>query len=189
MPWPTGFTDLIGCRYPLQQAAMGGAPQADLAVAVAAAGGLGMLSGTIGEAALEAQLSVVPDGAAVGVNFLVPFIDPAAVELAAARSRYVEFFWAAPSVDLVRRGQAGGARVGWQTGSLQEARTAADAGCDLIVVQGLEAGGHVRGTVALLPLLEEVRGVVNVPVVAAGGIGSGRTMAAALLAGADGVRV
>ena len=67
---------------------------------------------------------------------------------------------------------AGAALAGWQVGSVEEARRAVDAGCDLIVVQGLEAGGHVRGTVALLPLLA-VLDVVSVPVVAAGGIATG----------------
>ena len=59
----------------------------------------------------------------------------------------------------------------------------------LLVIQGVEAGGHVRGTVGLFPLLEEVREVVELPLVAAGGIGTGRAMAAALTAGADAVRV
>jgi NAD(P)H-dependent flavin oxidoreductase YrpB (nitropropane dioxygenase family) len=59
----------------------------------------------------------------------------------------------------------------------------------VLVVQGVEAGGHVRGTVGLLPLLDEVRGSVDVPLIAAGGIGTGRAMAAALTAGADAVRI
>src|SRR5205823_5678448 len=83
----------------------------------------------------------------------------------------------------------GGGRAGWQVGSADEARDAQDAGCDVIVAQGIEAGGHVRGTTGLLPLLEEVRAAVDLPLVAAGGIGSGRAMAAALVAGADAVRV
>ena len=57
------------------------------------------------------------------------------------------------------------------------------------IAQGIEAGGHVRGTFGLLALLEQVLGAVDVPVVAAGGIGSGRAMAAVMAAGADGVRV
>ena len=187
--WPTHFTDLIGCRHPLQQAAMGGMVNADLAVAVAAAGGLGMVSGTVGATVLAAQLDGVMNGSPVGVNFLVPFLDPTALDVAAERSSLVEFFWGAPSRDLVARAQDGGARAAWQVGSLEEARAAADAGCDLVIVQGIEAGGHVRGTVGLLPLLDEVRRVLDLPLVAAGGIGSGRAMAAALLAGADAVRV
>jgi NAD(P)H-dependent flavin oxidoreductase YrpB (nitropropane dioxygenase family) len=82
-----------------------------------------------------------------------------------------------------------GALACWQVGSRDEAVAAAEAGCDLIVVQGIEAGGHVRGRIGLLPLLGEVLGEVDVPVLAAGGIGTPRAMAAALAAGADGVRV
>ena len=82
-----------------------------------------------------------------------------------------------------------GALASWQEGSNDEAVAAAKAGCDLIVAQGVEAGGHVRGRIGLLTLLEQVLDSVNVPVLAAGGIGSGRAMAAALAAGASGVRV
>jgi nitronate monooxygenase len=185
----TPFTEMFHCRHPLQQAGMGGFATPDLAVAVALAGGLGMLSGTIGATALGSQLNAVPPGVAVGVNFLVPFLDRRALEDAAARSPLVECFWGEPDPDLVRVVHEGGARAGWQVGSAEEARAARDAGCDLIVAQGIEAGGHVRGTVGLLALLDEVRASVAVPLVAAGGIGTGRAMAAALTAGADAVRV
>jgi NAD(P)H-dependent flavin oxidoreductase YrpB (nitropropane dioxygenase family) len=74
-------------------------------------------------------------------------------------------------------------------GSLDEARAAIEAGCDFLVVQGREAGGHVRGGEPLLTLLHDVRAVADVPLVAAGGIGSGAAIAAALRAGADAVRV
>jgi NAD(P)H-dependent flavin oxidoreductase YrpB (nitropropane dioxygenase family) len=82
-----------------------------------------------------------------------------------------------------------GALASWQVGSNDEAVAAAKAGCDLIVAQGIEAGGHIRGKIGLLSLLEQVLDSVSVPVLAAGGIGSGRAMAAALAAGASGVRV
>ena len=189
MPLRTRFTELFGCQYPLQQAGMGGMTTPDLALAVARAGGLGMLSGTIGQEALSAQLDVLPEGAAIGVNFLVPFVDQAALEEAAARSLLVEFFWGVPTATTIDLVHAGGARGGWQIGSVDEALAARDAGCDVIVVQGTEAGGHVRGTIGLLPLLDEVREVIDLPIVAAGGIGTGRAMAAALVAGADAVRV
>jgi NAD(P)H-dependent flavin oxidoreductase YrpB (nitropropane dioxygenase family) len=185
----TRFTDLLGCRHPLQQAGMGGVASTDLAFAVCAAGGLGMLTGTVGAPVLASQLDRLPSSGAVGVNFLVPFLDRDAVEAAAARSPYVEFFWGRPDADLVRTVHRGGALASWQVGAIEEATAARDAGCDLIVVQGVEAGGHVRGTVGLLPLIDAVRAVVELPLVAAGGIGTGRAMAAALAAGADAVRV
>jgi NAD(P)H-dependent flavin oxidoreductase YrpB (nitropropane dioxygenase family) len=124
-----------------------------------------------------------------GVNFLLPFLDLDGLELASASVRLVEFFWGDPDASLVARAHAGGALAGWQVGSAEEARAAAAAGCDLVVAQGVEAGGHVRGTTALLPLLDEVLAAVEAPVLAAGGIGSGRAVAAALAAGADGVRI
>jgi len=185
----TRFTELFGCTHPVQQAGMGGIATPDLAIAVAGAGGFGMLSGTGGHADLLAQLDAVPAGSPIGVNFLLPFLDRAALDEAASRLPFVEFFWGSPDPDLVRITHDGGARAGWQIGSADEARAAQDAGCDVVVAQGVEAGGHVRGVVGLLPLLDEVRDVVDVPIVAAGGIGTGRAMAAALMAGADAVRV
>ena len=189
----TAFTELVGCQVPIQQAPMGGGvvtPQ--LAVAVSKAGGLGMLQ-RAGVTPLADRIEWLQRAGATpfGVNF-VPALgqgDQAEVELAASLARLVEFFWAEPDPRLVELVHAGGALAGWQVGSLEEARRAVGAGCDLLVVQGTEAGGHVRGTMALLPLLVSVREVVTVPVLAAGGIANARGMAAALAAGAAGVRV
>ena len=79
--------------------------------------------------------------------------------------------------------------AGWQVGSTDEARAAVDAGCDFVIAEGIEAGGHVRGELPLLLLLDEVLNLVEQPVVAAGGIATARAMAAALAAGASAVRV
>ena len=188
----TRFTELVGCQIPLQQAGMGGVAKADLAVAVSAAGALGMIGGAgVGTAELSASFDAVADrtDAPVGINFLIPFVDPAAVEVASMRARVVEFFYGDPDPKLVDAAKGGGALAGWQVGSAEEAKAAVDAGCDLVVAQGVEAGGHVRGTVALLPLLDDVLSAVDVPVVAAGGIGTARAMAAVLAAGADAARV
>jgi nitronate monooxygenase len=70
----TRFTEVFGCRHPLQQAGLGGMTSPALAIAVAGAGGLGMLTGSIGQIGLSEQLDAVPAGAAIGVNFLVPWI-------------------------------------------------------------------------------------------------------------------
>ncbi len=188
----TRFTTLVGCRVPIQQAGMGGVAMRELAGAVAEAGGLGMIGGVrLPAPFLAAMLDDLrgQTGGTVGVNFLMPFLDRACVEAAAARCRVVEFFYGDPDPDLVALVHAGGALACWQVGSVEEAVAAADAGCDFVIAQGVEAGGHVRGRIGLLPLLEQVLGRVNVPVVAAGGIGTPRGMAAALAAGADAVRV
>jgi NAD(P)H-dependent flavin oxidoreductase YrpB (nitropropane dioxygenase family) len=190
----TRFTDLVGCRLPIQQAGMGGVATPELAAAVAREGGLGMLAAAGLTAGMvveqtEAALRAAGDGARIGVNFLMPFLDGAALEGAARVAAVVECFYGDPDPAVAARVHDAGALAAWQIGSLDEALAAVDAGCDLVVVQGREAGGHVRGTAPLLPLLAEVRSRLDVPLVAAGGIGSGRAMAAAMLAGADGVRI
>jgi nitronate monooxygenase len=187
----TRFTDLLGCRVPIQQAPMGGvSSDPPLPVAVAEAGAAGMLSGVLQPTdLLEATLATVPPGP-IGVNFLVPFLlDRTVVEIAAARVPLVDFFWGEPDPSLVELVHAGGALASWQVGSVEEARQAAAAGCDIVVAQGIEAGGHVRGTLGLLPLLDGVLGAVELPVVAAGGVATARGVAAVLAAGADAARV
>jgi nitronate monooxygenase len=176
----TRFTDLVGCRWPVQLAAMGGGVGGpDLAAAVQAAGGLGMVSG--GEAV------PVPG---VGVNFLVPFLrSPDDVTRVAAGAGVVECFYGDPDAAMVNAGRAAAPVVGWQVGSAGEAVAAAAAGCDYVVVQGIEAGGHVRGSEPLDAILRAVLAAVEVPVVAAGGIATAERVAALLDKGADAVRV
>jgi nitronate monooxygenase len=149
---------------------MGGRSTSDLAVAVAAAGGLGMLSGADGRGALAEQLDALPSDATVGVNFLVPFLERDAFEEVVARARYIELFWGDPQPELSTPHT--GRTIGSPMGSADEARAANDTGCDVIIAQGIEAGGHVRGTVGLLALLSEVRPLSHVVLVAAGGIGN-----------------
>jgi NAD(P)H-dependent flavin oxidoreductase YrpB (nitropropane dioxygenase family) len=187
----TRFTALVGCSVPLQQAGMGNA-RLELAAAVTGAGALGMLGGVMQAApALVEELEAVRAQTAgpVGVNFLMPFLDRDAVEAVAGKARVVEFFYGDPDAALVQTVRASGGLAAWQVGSGEEAKAAEDVGCDFVIAQGVEAGGHVRGTTALLPLLDEVLDSVDVPVVAAGGIGTERGMAGAIAAGADAVRV
>jgi len=127
-------------------------------------------------------------GKPFGLNFLVPFIDPAAIDLAAERARVVEFFFGDPDSSLVERAKRHGALVSWQVGSAQEAHEAIAAGCDIVVAQGMEAGGHVRGTKTLSSLLEALTDLTT-PIVAAGGIGSAADVAQALNSPATAVRV
>lgn len=188
----TAFTKLVGCRVPLQQAGMGATAGPELAAAVAEAGALGMLglSGVplpFATAMLE-QVAAATD-APFGVNLLMPFLDREVLTAAARKARVVELFYDDPEAELVELVHEQGALAFWQVGSLNEAVAAQDAGCDVVVVQGSEAGGHVRGKVGLLPLLEQALDALDVPVLAAGGIGSARAFAAVLAAGAAGARV
>jgi NAD(P)H-dependent flavin oxidoreductase YrpB (nitropropane dioxygenase family) len=188
----TAFTRLVGCTIPLQQAGMGPVATNELAVAVAEAGGLGMLAMPGAPRAdvvraLDEALSLT--GGAIGMNFLMPFLDRDSLVDAATRARVVELFYGDPDAALVTTVHEGGALASWQVGSTDEARAAVDAGCDLVVVQGLEAGGHVRGELPLLQLLDDVLGAIDVPVVAAGGLGTAHAVAEALAAGAAAVRI
>jgi NAD(P)H-dependent flavin oxidoreductase YrpB (nitropropane dioxygenase family) len=149
--------------------------------------GAPMMSAEMLEARLD-EIAAKTTGV-FGVNFLMPFIDRSCVPIAARRARVVEFFYGEPEVALVAGVHAGGALASWQVGTVEEAVTAERAGCDFIVVQGTEAGGHVRGQTSLLPLLGEVLDVVRVPVVAAGGIATARALAAVLASGAGGARL
>jgi NAD(P)H-dependent flavin oxidoreductase YrpB (nitropropane dioxygenase family) len=142
----------------------------------------------MGQVATPALAAAVADAGALGM-VVVPFLDLGAVETAASRAPVVEFFYGAPDPRRVGRVHEGGALAGWQVGSAEEGWAAADAGCDFVVAQGIEAGGHVRGELPLIVLLEEVLDRVDVPVLGSGGIGTARAVAATLAAGAAGVRV
>jgi nitronate monooxygenase len=195
----TRFTELVGCSVPIQQAGMGrGIATPRLAAAVANAGGLGMVS-VYGDGHTPDVVAHLLESARkqtagpIGANFLMPGVDPELVGecvAAAARSaRVVDFFWGDPDPALVKIVHAAEALACWQVGSREEAIAAADAGCDFIIAQCIEAGGHVRGRIGLLALLDEVLDAVDVPVLAGGGIGTGRALAAVLAAGAAGARV
>jgi nitronate monooxygenase len=186
------FTHLVGCRVPIQCASLGGPiGTAPLAAAVSEAGGLGMIANPSSATEVEqlVQDARAGTGQPIGIGFLIPFVVADAVEAAAASVEVVEFFYGDPDRELVRLAKANGASVGWQTGSATEARGAAAAGCDYVVIQGIEAGGHVRGTQPLDEVLAETLGGVDVPVVAAGGVGTPERFSALLAAGAAAVRV
>lgn len=178
-PVSSRFTELVGCKVPVQLAAMAGVGTTELAAAVVAAGGLGMVPS-----------SVEPALGACGVNYLVPF-RPAleVIEASARAARVVEFFYGEPRRELVDAVHRGGAIAGWQVGSASEAGAAAEVGCDFIVVQGTEAGGHVRGTQRLDDVMAEVLRTVRLPLVAAGGIATAHRVVELIRSGADAVRV
>ncbi len=175
----TRFTDLVGCALPLQLAGMGGVGTTELAAAVVTAGGLGMV-----------PRSEAPASGTCGLNFIVPFVSSLdMVREAASSVRVVEFFYGDPDPILVKAVHGGGALAGWQVGSGAEAAAAEVAGCDFVVAQGIEAGGHVRGTQPLAEVVPAVLAVVRIPVVAAGGVATPQRFAEVMGMGVDAVRV
>ena len=155
---------------------MGGVARHELAAAVSEAGGLGTIAGVRAPIAAEIAAARRLTGRPIAVNLLLPFLRPGDAEAAAAADAIVTF-WGTP-----RRLAANT----WihQCGSVEEAKAAAAAGADAVIAQGVEAGGHVRGSTPTLELLERVRAAVKVPVLAAGGIIDAGGVRAALEAGA-----
>ena len=186
----TELCEKLGIDLPIIQAPIGSAAGAPLAAAVSNAGGLGTVavSGFGAEVARE-KIREVRERTSkpFAVNLLMSFPHEEELEVCLEeRIPVVSFFWGDPSRH-VERFHAAGATVLLQVGSVEEARRAVDAGVDIVVAQGWEAGGHVRGDVATLPLVPSVvDAVAPVPVVAAGGIADGRGLAAVLALGAAG---
>src|SRR4051794_40404276 len=168
--------DLRRLQAPVVQAGMGGVARHELAAAVSEAGGVGTIAGVRAPIAAEVAAARRLTGRPIAVNLLLPFLRPGDAE-AAADADAIVTFWGPP-----RRLAAGT----WihQCGSVEEAKAAASAGADAVIAQGLEAGGHVRGTTPMLELLERVRAAVKIPVLAAGGIVDAEGVRAALDAGA-----
>jgi nitronate monooxygenase len=185
----TAFTRLLGIDVPIVQAPIGGMAQPRLAAAVSNAGALGMLALTwldpdqVAPTIRETQgLTKKP----FGVNLVLQWPQEHRLrEALDAGARFVSFFWGDPSPHLAAIHEVGGIAA-LTVGSANEARAAAAAGVDVIVAQGWEAGGHVWGEVATMPLVPAVVDAVNpVPVVAAGGLADGRGLAAILALGAS----
>lgn len=188
----TSFTELVGCEVPIQLSPMPLVGTPELIGAVNAAGGMGALG--IGPMPPEATAALLDQVHALtrrpfSVNILLPFLDLENVELASKSATVVDFYHGPVDGGLIEIVHGHGTLAGWQVCSLAEAEAAVEAGVDLLIVRGVEGGGRMYGTESLWPLLVEVVESVDVPVLAAGGIGDSRGVAAALVAGAAGVRM
>jgi nitronate monooxygenase len=161
-----------------------------LVKAVADVGALGTLAASWTEPVLlRTQLQELRAAGAPHfcVNLVLAFDQRERLDVVLAEGvPYVSFSWGiAPG--LIRKAHDAGALVFVQIGDVTSARAAAEAGADVIVAQGVEAGGHVQGTTPLLELLGALRPTLDLPLVAAGGIADGASARAAVEAGADGV--
>ena len=185
----SAFCERVDIEVPVVLAPMGGAVGPRLAAAVSNAGGLGILplwSLDVDTLRTRVRLTQTLTTKPFAVNLNMEFPQEERLEACLEEDvPIISFFWRDPS-PLVAKAKDAGAIVLHTVGNAADARRAIDCGVDVVVAQGWESGGHVRGSVATLPLVPAVVDAVgDVPVVAAGGIADGRGLAAVLALGAS----
>jgi nitronate monooxygenase len=191
----TRLTERLAIRHPVLLAPMGGVAGGRLAAAVTQAGGLGLIGGGYGDADWLDREFVAAGNARIGCGFITwslanqpHLLDRVLAHAPAALM--LSFGDPTPFVPAIR---AAGSTLICQVQSIAHTRAALEAGADIIVAQGTEAGGHgaVRATLTLVPEVADLlaRESPDTLLVAAGGIADGRGLAAALMLGADGVLI
>lgn len=191
----TRLTEMLGIEHPVMLAGMGGVSYAPLVAAVSDAGGFGCLgASTMGADRMVREMREVRSltDRPFGVDLLAVFPEELERQVAMVIEEGASVFVAGLGVpsSVVEMCHDAGLPVINMCGKVDHALRAVAEGCDIIVAQGTEAGGHT-GQVATLPLVPQIVDAVgaSVPVVAAGGIFDGRGLAAAIALGADGVWV
>lgn len=190
----TRLTDQYKLDVPFICAGMGFVGMPPLVAAVSNAGGMGTLGASpLPPDALRAMIGAIRSMTSqpFGVNFITRFTEDAHIDVCLEeRVPVVSFHWDDPPERYISRLRDGGVKVWMQVGSVRMAREVTQLGIDAVIVQGSEAGGHVRGEASTLVLVPAVvDAIAPVPVLAAGGIADGRAAAAALALGAEAVWV
>jgi len=191
----TRLTELLDIEHPVMLAGMGGVSYHRLVAAVSEAGGIGTFGASTmrpGEMAEEIAKVKAATSKPFGVDLLTAMpgqVDAGIQQVIEGGARIFVAGLGIPR-DVIELLHSKGILVGSMCGKVRHAIGAVESGCDFVVAQGTEAGGHT-GAIATLPLVPQVVDAVGskVPVVAAGGIVDGRGLAAALALGADGVWV
>jgi len=186
----TAIQTMLGCRYPIIQTAMGWVATPELVAGTSNAGGFGFLAAGVMRAdevgpAIDKVRSMTDKP--FGVNFHM--FQPGAaqiVETLIQKKVAAVSFGRGPDKKAIARFKDEGIRCIPTVGAVKHAKKMVELGVDMVVVQGGEGGGHT-GSVSSSILLPQVLDAVNVPVVAAGGFGDGRGLAAALAYGAQGI--
>ena len=187
----TPLCDLLGVRHPIMLAGMGGVSYAELAAAVTNAGGYGVLgmAGRSPEFIRDEMRKVrsLTDGP-FGVDLLAasPESLTASVEIIIEEGASSFVAGLGVPMPIMQRLKAAGLKVMVVCGAVKHAIKAEQAGCDAVICQGGEGGGHT-GLVGTMPLVAQAVEAVKIPVIAAGGLYDGRGLAAALALGATGV--
>ena len=189
----TAITELLNIKYPIIQGAMAWVADPDLASAVSNAGGLGIV-GTghdpveVVREKVEEMKQKTDKPFAVNAMFLSPHVDAV-----------VDYLIEEPSVKIITTGagnpskymdrfKEAGIVIIPVVASVAVAKRMERIGADAVVVEGMEAGGHI-GRLTTMALLPQVVDAVSIPVIGAGGFGDGRAMAAGLMLGAEGIQV
>ena len=188
----TRLTELLGIQYPILQGAMAWISDAGLAAAVSNAGGAGIIS-TGGRTTEYTQaeirrcrtLTQKPFG--VNVMLMAPNKDEIVDVICTEKPAFVTLGAGNP-VPYFEKLHAAGIKVIPVVPNVKLAKRVEEKGADAIVVEGMEAGGHI-GSIATMPLMTQVIPAVSLPVVMAGGFADGRGLAAALVMGASGVQM
>lgn len=189
----TRLTERFGLRHPVISAPMAYAAGGRLAAAVSAAGGLGLIGGGYADPRWVEREFVEAGNAAVGCGFITWSLErtPEALDAALAHAPRALFLSFGDPAPFAERIDAAGVPLICQVQSLDDARAALDAGAAVIAAQGTEAGGHGarRATMTIVPEVADLLAAraPEVLLCAAGGVGDGRGLAAALALGADGV--
>jgi len=187
----TALTDMLGVEHPVMLAGMGGVSYAGVAAAVSAAGGFGTLgmAGT-SPAFIREQMRHVKalTDRPFGVDLLAaqPETLTASVDVIIEEGATAFVAGLGVPTPILAQLKAAGILVMAMVGKVDHAKKAEDAGCDAVIAQGTEGGGHT-GSVASVALWPQVVDAVTIPVVAAGGLTDGRGLAAALALGCVGV--
>lgn len=188
----TRITEAFDLYYPIINAGMAFVAGPELAAAVANAGGLGMLgTGRTPPDGVRAMIRMTRSltHRPFGVDYIGTFVEDGHIDVLVEEAvPLVVFFWEPPTAAQAARLKAGGVRFWMQVGTVAEAREAQALGVEGLIVQGSEAGGHNRAEAPLAQLFPLIRATVpDLPLVAAGGIMDGPSMAAALALGAEAV--
>lgn len=188
----TEITELLDIKYPIVQGAMAWVADADLASAVSNAGGLGVI-GTghdpkeVVKEKVEKMFSLTDKPFAVNVMLLNPNVEEVVDYLVESGVKIITTGAGNPGKYMDRFNKAGISVIP-VVASVALAKRMERIGCQAVIIEGMEAGGHI-GKATTLALLPQVVKAIDIPVVAAGGFGNGESLAAAIMLGAAGIQV